>query len=142
MNCKNLKDSYGNVVAVSDYLSDLNKRWSSDIAHPPGVWMAASGTFCPDPTRNFPFFTDMGCTDQQPENDGVVCSQSARVLWPMSNGPAIRWPDQFHQYAHIDNGWSSLLFCGNYQGVFYTLFNPPKEGELMLRIVETINGLP
>ena len=128
-----------NLVMESRYLYDLNSsRGSTSFLGQPRSWLAAAGTFCTDATRTLD--RDQGCPDSNTASDGVVCDQSARFRLNVSgNKPTSTWSDS--NYAHTDNGASWTVLCGNWDGRYHTLFNPPASGALVKAIKEMINGL-
>ncbi len=92
-------------MTVSNYLYELNRRWSSSAlpyGPDPRRWGAIAGTVCQDPVRQLlGTKLTVGCSDGQPDNDGVVCEQSAVMDPPRPNGPnpVTTAP----QYAHTKN---------------------------------------
>jgi pimeloyl-ACP methyl ester carboxylesterase len=130
------------VAGISPYLWSLNTNWPS-AQFLPGVWSAIAGTFCSAPVRNA---SNNGCSDAHPDNDGVVCEQSATystdvggALNALLAGPTRRLADPFS--AHTDNWRSWFVFCGNVQSL-PPLFNPEVGLAVLAEIVTVINGLP
>jgi len=129
-------DSAGNTVSLSRYLNSLNNAWKyADPKILPRDWLAASGEFCPNDTRVLAI-PSRGCTDYT-QGDGVVCDQSARILLNLTNPPTRRWADPLGQYAHTTG---LGLFCDNSDSVYYPLYSPPREGDLVRAVRETISG--
>jgi len=125
--CRDLTDKFGNEIALSSFLYDLNTRWSSvDFLSPPHTWMAASGAFCEDPTRRLTGFIDPGCADTQPRSDGVVCDQSARYLWAAPNGPTDRSFND-RTYAHVRDRATWGIFCRSNLDNLQALSDPGDE---------------
>ena len=128
-----------NLVVESQYLFDLNNRWgSSSFPGQPGLWLAASGTSCNDPTR-LPA-SGPGCPDSNPRSDGVVCEQSSSFrLNVQGHLPTSLFADPDHLYSHTGGFWSFTALCSG--SGFQPLFNPIASGTLVRAIKELINGL-
>ncbi len=137
---------------LSNYLSDLTQRWAGRGFPGTGsTWLAAAGKSCADPVRSAT--TPAGCSDSQPRNDRVVCSQSATydVSTPSGTAPKTLWTDPELRYVHTKadlynfiSGYSTNLFCdrsGDPQ-LDLPLNNPPAGGLLVTRIAEVLNALP
>jgi uncharacterized protein (TIGR03437 family) len=136
-----------NVVLESSYLLGLNQRWgATSISGGLPAWLAASGTFCKDPTRSI--FNPVGCTDNSPSSDGVVCDQSARFLLSVpANTPTSTWRSDF--YAHTSSLFGTryvsgpTLLCST-QSLFtdyFPLYDPPASSSLIAAIRSLLNGI-
>lgn len=140
-----------NTVILSTYLLGLHQSWAGKGF--PGVastWLAAAGRSCPDPVRSLS--TPSGCSDAQPHNDRVVCSQSATyaVNTPSGTAPTSIWTDPERRYVHTQAdsysilwGYSTNLFCDRESShLDLPLHTPPAGGLLVTRIAEVLNALP
>ncbi|MBI1746685.1 MAG: SBBP repeat-containing protein [Acidobacteria bacterium] len=140
-------DSDGQAVTLSEYLATMNLRWTTRPASELPRWVAVAGGICPIEvtefyrgqwTRNrFPGdLFPLGCTDENPWNDGVVCRQSAAFDLNVGNKPQRQY--FANDYSHTGFG-SILVFC---PGEKPMLYNPPRDGHVMDMIVAEIVGLP
>jgi pimeloyl-ACP methyl ester carboxylesterase len=142
---KDLDGANGQKVATSDYLHDLNTRWTtSSFPGKPTYWMAAAGrSGGPNDCLCYRFEqVDMpglfvGCPDGNPYNDGVVCDQSARFLGMSGNQPDKSWEDQDRQYHHTGVPTTALAICAG-DAPRIPLFKPT--GTLLTLIKEVINA--
>ncbi|WP_321476054.1 fibronectin type III domain-containing protein [uncultured Paludibaculum sp.] len=131
-------------VVLSPYLLTLTQKWAANGF--PGTssqWLAAAGQACSDPSRSF--ITPAGCSDSQPYNDRVVCSQSATYGVATPNGTTPNtWTDPERRYVHTRQGYWGNLFCdlGSDPIRDIPLHSPPAGGLLATRIAEVLNALP
>jgi pimeloyl-ACP methyl ester carboxylesterase len=122
----------------SQPLFTLYTAWNqaSSFVGQPGYWLAAGGTFCDQPLRypacdwNSVANQTNGCRDANPDNDGVVCEDSALHRFGTYHQPDDRWSSS--SYAHS----SVILF--NCNGQAFLLYDPPSTSLLFQRIVEAI----
>jgi uncharacterized protein (TIGR03437 family) len=134
-----------NEVIQSSYLSNLNQRWgTSSLTQQLFAWLAASGTFCTEPTRSI--FNPVGCPDSNPDSDGVVCDLSARFLLNIpKNLPTTSWSSNL--YAHTSSSTryvSGLTLLCTTQSLFFDyipLYDPPAASTLVSAIRNLVNGL-
>ena len=129
VSCVDLKDSVGHRMTISSYLAGLNGNWSqSPLANGPERWLAVAGAFCPKPARILSpaenINLDLGCSDNQPYNDGVVCEQSATMGWLFAHGPSDLIADP--NYAHTKNSLSKFVTfpCDTNQSYLVPLYAP------------------
>ena len=136
-----------NTVVLSPYLLSLTNQWpSTSYPGSGGLWLAASGRSCSNPTRTINATT--GCRDRNPSSDGVVCDDSATyfVSTPSGTAPNRYWQDPGQIYVHSNTAWgigTSFVLCGNSgnPAVNPPLWNPPSFGPLFAAIKGLINGL-
>ena len=136
-----------NVVLESNYLLGLNQRWgATQISGGSPAWLAASGTFCKDPTRSI--LNPVGCPNNSPSSDGVVCDQSARFsLNVPANTPTSTWSSDF--YAHTSsilgtrylNGPTLLCTTQSLFNNYFPLYDPPASSALIVAIRSLLNGI-
>ncbi len=139
LGCRDLTDKSGNVVAVSEYLYNLNTAWSSSaLTYPPHLWLAIAGSFCPNTVRTIPLLLSdsAGCADARPFNDGVVCEQSARFVWDVDNGPSHSFGDS--TYAHTTDWKTWFVFCPSDRADLVPLWNP--HTNIVNRIIDLLVG--
>ena len=132
-----LRTSPGQVLyPINPYLSDLNRRWGKAVFSPPLNWLAISGTFCDRPIREAPPFTNEGCPDSNPNNDGVVCQVSAEDQIAMSNRPTDLYAD--NGFAHTNES----LMCTVEQTTIgpHILYDPPRGSALLGKVRDAINS--
>ncbi len=140
-------------IMLSNYLSALTQTWATrGFPGNNSQWLAAAGQSCGDPVRSLT--TPKGCSDSQPRNDRVVCSQSATywVATPPATAPTALWSDPERRYVHTQAGSYSLLFGGYATNLFcdysgdpifdLPLNSPPGGGLLVTRIKEVLDALP
>ena len=133
----------------SSFLSDLSRNWSSSSYS--GYWLAAAGTYCQDPYRNFNLSGQpTGCPKDSlhSSSDGVVCTDSALysayspLVTPFTSSqrPSIQWSDSTYVHTRTYAGWGSeFIFC-KVPSTAPELFNPPPLGSLHNQIVQVINN--
>lgn len=144
VSCKEATDVVGHQVTLSSFLYGLNDKWTSDpltYGPSPNGWLAIAGTFCPIPNRHFlGTVMGVGCADSQPNNDGVVCEQSAKFNWVAPNSPARTLA--LASYAHTQaTGTGALLFpCPTAQASLTSLGDP--DSTVLVSILNFIMGQP
>src|ERR1035441_7356767 len=135
-----------NVVIESSYLLGLNQRWgATSISGGLQAWLAASGTFCKDPARSV--LNPVGCPNNSPSSDGVVCDQSARFLLNVpANIPTRTQSSDF--YAHTSslgtryvNGLTLLCTTQSQSPIYIPLYDPPASSTLIATIRSLLNGI-
>lgn len=131
-------------IQLSAYLYSLTQNWANrGFPGAASQWLAAAGEACADPWRSIT--TPAGCPDSTPQNDRVVCSQSATyaVSTPTGTRPSI-WTDPEKRYVHTSGSYLSNVFCDLDSNPTRDLLlnNPPYGGLLLTRIAETLNALP
>jgi uncharacterized protein (TIGR03437 family) len=135
-----------NMVVESSYLLSLNNAWrASSFTAGPIQWLAVSGTFCHDPLRSFDALGNAGCPDSNPDNDGVVCDQSARFRLAGKNLPTSTLAAS--DFAHTKDQLASLIGGSLFQncnwttpGTPYALFEPPQNSDVLNAVVAFINA--
>lgn len=135
-----------NLVLESPYLNDLNSRWGTVSLSQPFSWLAAAGTFCTNPLRSS--LNPVGCSDNDPNSDGVVCEQSARVSLALpKNLPTTGWSSNL--YAHTSSllgtryvsGPTLLCTTDSLLFDYIPLYDPPASSALVTAIRSLVNGL-
>jgi len=139
----NLLDSSGNLIAaVSPYLANLNAKWPL-ATYKPGTWSAIAGTFCGDPIRRGSKHPETGCSDVNPDNDGVVCAQSATYTnsarSPLSTDQRLLFDPAS---AHTDSFLGTRLVFGCPVNLEDSLFDPPIGNPVFREIISVIQLLP
>lgn len=130
-------------IQLSPYLYSLTQNWANrGFPGTASQWLAAAGEACTDPWRSIT--TPAGCPDSAPQNDRVVCSQSATyaVSTPVGTRPSL-WTDPEKRYVHTSGSYLANVFCdlGTNPTRDLLLNNPPYGGLLVTRIAETLNAL-
>jgi len=81
----------------------------------------------------------------EPNNDGVVCRDSAIYSAnsgnPTSPPPTIPFEDSGYLHTHALDGWGSgFIFCTNDPSTTQELFDPDPQKSLFQQIVQVINA--
>ena len=142
---------------LSPFLSKLKQSWSTSSYG--GYWFAAAGTYIPNPfRRDIPANENpaTGCLHSppntegkfvEPNNDGVVCRDSALYSAnspsPTSPPPTKTFENQDYVHTQALNGWGSVFIFGKIDpSNSFELFRPPANADpagLFQRIVRLIN---
>ncbi len=139
-------------VLRTDFLRTLRADWR--IADYGGRFFSAGGAVCNEQTRYFLGYGTNGCRPPVPYppgfpppdgnelSDGVVCQDSAALLYPDSGiTPTNRFTDPARVYRHSPStGYTGLnVLCATLPG--QPLSNPDPNGSLVILLKQFLAGL-